>query len=146
MLRVLVLVVFLLAGIGCQREVGGLMRQVERLAFQTSGFSVLSNPATVSIKELRLSGNKLETQVVVEGRVEEFSKNSTYFVISDDSARLLVVTTDLPPKVSSIVYKGGRGSWVKVIGKVEIGKKGLPFLRASSVTSGSDLAMNGAKS
>lgn len=145
-MRFVVLVLFLLSAVGCQREASGLKRQIERFAFQISGLSVLGNPATVSIKELRLSGNKLETQVVIEGKVEEFSENSTYFVISDESARLLVVTTDLPPKTSNVVYKGGTGSKVKVIGKVEIGKKGLPFLRASSVTSGSSSPVIGAKS
>lgn len=128
----IVMVLFLLTG--CQKELEGLMQTVEGLTYKATGVTILSNPASVSIKELRLSGNKLASEVVIEGKVEERSDNSTYFVISDETARMLVVTTDLTPRMSEVVFKGVEGSSVKVIGRVEIGKKGLPFLKASAIT------------
>jgi hypothetical protein len=135
-----------LTQVGCQRELEHLIETVEGLTFKAAGVTLLSNPASVSIKELRLSGNSTESEVVISGKVEERSDNSTYFVISDDSARMLVVTTDLTPRMSEVVFKGADGSTVKVIGRVEIGRKGLPFLKASAVTALGDAPRNGSKS
>lgn len=119
---------------GCERETQSLLGTLDSFVFKTAGVTLLSNPSSVSIKELRLSGNKADSEVVVEGKIEERSENSTYFVISDDSARMLVVTTELAPKMAEIAFKSPANSVVRVIGKVEIGKKGLPFLKASAIT------------
>jgi hypothetical protein len=139
-------IAMLLVCTGCRSETQSLMRSLDSLIFKTSGVSLLSNPSSVSIKELRLSGNKLETELVIEGQVEEMSKNGTFFVISDHSARLLVVTTDLSRRISDTVFKGSQGAAVRVIGKVEIGKKGLPFLRATAITSSGVSIAGGSKS
>ena len=131
---------------GCKVDSNSIFNSLNSMIFMSFGFSIGNNASSLSIKELRLSGNIIESEVEVEGQVEEVSSNNTYFVISDQSARLLVVTTDLLPKVRGVVFKKGKGSTVKVIGKVEIGKKGLPFLKASAVTTSELLPQDGQKS
>ena len=131
---------------GCKVDSNSIFNSLNSMIFKSFGFSIGNNASSLSIKELRLSGNIIESEVEVEGQVEEVSSNKTYFVISDQSARLLVVTTDLLPKVRDVVFQKGKGSKVKVIGKVEIGKKGLPFLKASAVTTSELLPQDGQKS
>ncbi len=131
---------------GCRDDSNGIFNSLNSMIFKSFGFSLGNNALNLSIKELRLSGNITESEVEIEGQVEEVSSNNTYFVISDQTARLLVVTTDLLPKVRDVVFEKGKGSSVKVIGKVEIGKKGLPFLKASAVTTSESLPEDGQKS
>ena len=131
---------------GCRDDSNGIFNSLNSMIFKSFGFSLGTNALNLSIKELRLSGNITESEVEIEGQVEEVSSNNTYFVISDQTARLLVVTTDLLPKVRDVVFEKGKGSSVKVIGKVEIGKKGLPFLKASAVTTSESLPEDGQKS
>lgn len=130
---------------GCKDESNSIFSSLNSLIFKSFGFSVGNNASSLSIKELRLSGNIIESEVEIVGQVEEVSANNTYFVISDQTARLLVVTTELLPPVRDVVFQNGKGSNVKVIGKVEIGKKGLPFLKASAITSSEALTENGQK-
>jgi len=146
MLRALCLGILFFWISGCKDDSNSIFHSVNSMIFKTFGISLDNNASSISIKELRLSGNIVESQVEIVGQVEEVSVNSTYFVISDQTARLLVVTTDLLPRVRDVVFKNGKGSSVKVIGKVEIGKKGLPFLKASAVTSSVPLAEDGQKS
>jgi len=134
MRKVLCLGLFLTVFSGCKDDANGVLNSINSLAFKIFGISLGNNATSISIKELRLSGNIVESEVEIVGHVEELSANSTYFVISDQTAQLLVVTTDLLPRVRDVVFKNGKGSTVKVMGKVEIGKKGLPFLKASAVT------------
>ena len=131
---------------GCRDDSNGIFNSLNSMIFKSFGFSLGNNALNLSIKELRLSGNITESEVEIEGQVEEVSSNNTYFVISDQTARLLVVTTDLLPKVRDVIFEKGKGSSVKVIGKVEIGKKGLPFLKASAVTTSESLPEDGQKS
>lgn len=131
---------------GCKEESNGIFHSLNSILFKNFGISISNNASNLSIKELRLSGNIIESEVEIVGQVEEVSSNGTYFVISDQTARLLVVTTDLLPKVRDVVFQNSKGSFVRVIGKVEIGKKGLPFLKASAVTKSETLAADGQKS
>lgn len=131
---------------GCKNDSNSIFSSLNSLIFKAFGYSIGNNASRLSIKELRLSGNIIESEVEIEGQLEELSSNSTYFVISDQTARLLVVTTELLPAVRSDVFQSGKGSHVKVIGKVEIGKKGLPFLNASALTISEALPENGQKS
>jgi hypothetical protein len=130
---------------GCKDESNGIFQSLNSLLFKTFGFSISNNASSLSIKELRLSGNIIESEVEIVGQVEEISSNGTYFVISDQTARLLVVTTELLPNVRDVVFENSKGSLVRVIGKVEIGKKGLPFLKASAVTKSEAPAVDGQK-
>ncbi len=138
--------ILLLMNSGCKDDSNGIFNSLNSMIFKSFGFSLGNNALNLSIKELRLSGNITESEVEIEGQVEEVSSNNTYFVISDQTARLLVVTTDLLPKVRDVVFEKGKGSSVKVIGKVEIGKKGLPFLKASAVTTSEVIPEDGQKS
>ena len=146
MRHALCLGLLLLVVLGCKDDSNGIFSSLNSLVFKSFGFSIGNNASSLSIKELRLSGNIIESEVEIEGQVEEVSANNTYFVISDQTARLLVVTTDLLPKVRDVVFQSGKGSNVKVIGKVEIGKKGLPFLKASAITTSNALIEDGQKS
>jgi hypothetical protein len=131
---------------GCKAESNSVFSSLNSLIYKSFGISIGNDASSLSIKELRLSGNIIESEVEIEGQVEEVSANNTYFVISDQTARLLVVTTEVLPTVRDVVFQNGKGSNVKVIGKVEIGKKGLPFLKASAITKSEALSENGQKS
>ncbi len=138
--------ILLFAVTGCRNDSNSIVNSLDSLIYKSFGFSLANNASSLSIKELRLSGNIVEAEVEIEGQVQEISPNNTYFVISDQTARLLVVTTELLPAVRDAVFQSGKGLNVKVIGKVEIGKKGLPFLKASAITKSEAIAENGQKS
>jgi hypothetical protein len=101
---------------------------VDEWLFRETGGTLFSSPEKLTLKEIHLdNGTLVGRQVVVEGVVQEVSPVGTFLVISDQSARLLVVLTDvghvlvdLPKKLDSL----------HVFGTVESGKKGLPFLKA----------------
>jgi hypothetical protein len=131
---------------GCKDDSNSVFSSLNSLIYKSFGFSIGNEASVLSIKELRLSGNIIESEVEIEGQVEEVSANNTYFVISDQTARLLVVTTEVLPTVRDVVFKSGKGSNVKVLGRVEIGKKGLPFLKASAISKSDGLTENGQKS
>jgi hypothetical protein len=99
--------------------------------FRMSGGTLFSNPERLSLKEIHLDNGMLTGRlVIVEGVVEGMSDLGTYLVMSDHSARLLVVLTDVDHM--PFVQIGKRNT-LNVLGKVESGKKGLPFVRAFSV-------------
>lgn len=108
---------------------------VDEWLFREAGGTIFSSPEKLTLKEVHLdNGTLVGRQVIVEGIVEEVNPLGTFLVISDNSARLLVVLTDvanilgvLPKKTDSL----------QVFGSIESGKKGLPFLKAVALRLGS---------
>lgn len=107
-------------------------RSFDQLAFRHMGVTPLSNIEPLTMKEIHLdNGNLVGREVVIKGAVVGGSPYSTYLILSDETARLLVVLTDidpLMPKASAASHEV-----VSILGTVESGKKGLPYLKASSV-------------
>ena len=104
----------------------------DRLLFQHFGVTVFHKPTLVPMKEVHLESGRLSgKELLVKGVILEMGKNGTYFVISDQTARLLVVLTELED--AGVALKNQRPRMVQIIGTVQSGKKGLPYLKASSM-------------
>jgi hypothetical protein len=92
------------------------------------GSTIFSSPERLTLKEIHLdNGTLVGRQVIVEGVVEDVSPVGTFLVVSDHSARLLVVLTDVGHILSVLPKKSES---LQVLGSIESGKKGLPFVRA----------------
>lgn len=101
---------------------------VDEWLFRETGGTLFSNPERLTLKEIHLdNGTLVGRQVVVEGVVQEVSPVGTFLVIADQSARLLVVLTDVDNAVGSLPKKQ---DLLHIFGTIESGKKGLPFLKA----------------
>ena len=105
---------------------------IDQFSFRSTGGTLFSEPNRVTTKELHFdTGILLGRVVILEGKIEEVGDFETYAVISDDSGRMLVVLTNIDD--ASEVVKGSNGQGLKVLGTVERGKKGLPFILAKSI-------------
>jgi hypothetical protein len=112
---------------------GGFSLIVDEWLFRETGGTLFSNPERLTLKEIHLdNGTLVGRQVVVEGVVQEVNPVGTFLVISDQSARLLVVLTDLENAIGRLPKKQ---ELLHVFGSIESGKKGLPFLKAVAVRS-----------
>lgn len=118
---------------GCGR-IENFYGAVDSVVFRAIGGTVFSKPDQVTLKEIHLDKGALVGQeVMVEGQVIETGRYDTYMVMSDTTARMLVVLTDVDDtmRVLSKDVKVTKTP-VKIIGTVEYGKKGLPFIQARS--------------
>lgn len=128
MTRILMMVLLLLTG--CSGD-EGFSSLIDRMSFRLTGGTVFSSPAQITTKELHFdTGRLLGQDVIVKGTVVVRGKYSTHFVVEDGSGRILIKLTEMPdsreqPEAGSVA--------VKVLGTVERGKKGLPYIMASSV-------------
>ncbi len=106
---------------------------VDEWLFRETGGTLFSNPERLTLKEIHLdNGTLVGRQVIVEGLVQEVSSVGTFLVIADQSARLLVVLTEVDNTVG-ILPK--RSELLHIFGTIESGKKGLPFLKAVALRS-----------
>lgn len=117
---------------------GGCVKQeivvaaIDRLLFQRVGITVFGNPALLTMKEIHLDGVGLRgKEVVIEGKVVEVSEHFTYMVITDDQARMLVVLTGIASAAPTLRQSTPRS--VRVLGVIESGQKGLPYVMARSL-------------
>lgn len=116
---------------GCARP-AELPSVVDRLMFHKAGGTVFSTPDPLTMKEIHLDNGTLTgRQVIIEGRVMEISENFTYLVLSDETARMLVVLTDIEDARPWL--KDQKPTTVKILGTVENGKKGLPYIMARAL-------------
>lgn len=123
--------------LGCN-EVDSLKRYVDYASFKVIGGTLFSDPNQVTTKEIHFdSGRLLGREVIVEGQVLSYGKFDTYLVLSDESGRMLVVLTHIvgvDSDVEDTIKRQQNRSVLRVLGSVERGKKGLPYLLARSVT------------
>lgn len=128
--RLLWLVLFLTA---CQGE-KSVMQIMDDTAFSWTGGTVFSDPGQLTMKELHFDdGKMLGREVIVEGEIISTGKYYTYLVLNDDSGRMLVVLTHL--EEAEEFLKTDNPKIIKVLGTVERGKKGLPYILARSINS-----------
>ena len=62
----------------------------------------------------------------------EIGSYQTYMVLSDNTARMLVVLTEID-FYDLIGEENLQGEEVKILGMVDYGKKGLPYILAKSI-------------
>lgn len=130
MLRLVSFFVVLLS-VGCsQKEF--VVFNVDSLLFQETGSTIFINPIEPTMKEIHLDLSTMRgKEVVLKGRISEISEHLTYMVISDDNARMLVVLTGIQDSV--LKRHRDQSSIVRVLGTIESGQKGLPFIMARAL-------------
>jgi hypothetical protein len=105
--------------------------------FQNVGGTVFSTPGPLTMKEIHLDNGTLTgRQVIVRGQVVEISENYTYLVLSDKTARMLVVLTDVEDAKPWLQTE--KPTLISIFGTVESGKKGLPYIMAKAFNIATD--------
>ncbi len=100
--------------------------------FARIGGTFFANPQQVTAKELHLdSGALLGKSIVIEGQVHMIGKHATHMVVRDDTADILIVVTNLLANDESIDKDANKT--VRILGTMERGKKGLPFVMANGI-------------
>lgn len=111
---------------------GGIGNYVDQLSFGQWGKTFFSDPQQVSLKEIHLdTGNLLGRTIIVEGTLVEVGKHHTHIVVSDSTARMLVVLTKMRSPEKQIGESTSES--ISILGTVERGKKGLPYIAAIAV-------------
>lgn len=106
-----------------------LSEKVDQWLFQQFGGLIFDASPELSTKDLHLdSGGLIGQRVIVRGEVLSWGEHGTHLVLGDQSGRLLVVTTGAIDLVKD--FSGKNAKVIRVYGKVERGKKGLPYLFA----------------
>lgn len=130
-MRTLLLCFLLFFSGGCEKS-GKISSWIDSLVFSAMGGTVFTRLNLVTMKEIHLDKGALVGQdVMIEGQVIDTGRYDTYMVMSDATARMLVVLTDVDDAARVRMKAVGAGKRpVRVIGTVEYGKKGLPFIQA----------------
>ncbi len=101
---------------------------VDSRSFSLLGGTLFSSAEGVSVKQILLeSSGMIDREVVVEGRIDTVAKESTYLILEDEESKLLVLTSSLDGSLPSL------NSYIKVLGVIQNGRKGLAFLKAKSI-------------
>lgn len=117
---------------GCQK-LNPIRDSIDDVSFKWSGGTVFSNPQQLTTKELHFdTGNLLGRSVIIEGDIVLTGNYFTHVVLSDASGRMLIVLTQMED--AEDILKRKKPSRLKVLGTVERGKKGLPFILARSLS------------
>lgn len=125
------LLAVLLTAVGCWRR-ETVPHLVDHVSFHFIGGTLFTNPDLLTMKEIHLDNGTLTgREIIVEGRVAEVSPHGTYLVLVDDTARMMVVLTDM--ESGGPLLKSEKPKTLRVLGTVESGKKGLPQIRAHSL-------------
>ncbi len=117
--------------VGCG-GVNEIKQELDFYSFRITGGTLFSKPNQVTTKELHFdTGRLLGREVILEGKVEEIGSFLTYLVVSDDSGRMLIVLTNIEDLDAGFSTK--KVKIIKILGSVERGKKGLPYILARSI-------------
>ncbi|SME88723.1 hypothetical protein [Pseudobacteriovorax antillogorgiicola] len=113
-------------------EVEELKKSIDHGSFSWSGGTVFSEPSLVTTKEIHFdTGNLLGREIIIEGKIESLGKYDTHLVISDESGRMLVVLTHVEDANRLLAEESYER--LRVLGTVERGKKGLPYILAKAL-------------
>jgi hypothetical protein len=132
MLKLLTAFFVIIIGLSsCKPSSGSVMNWLDRLAFCSFGGTVIASPAKMKMKDIQLgSGSLIGKEVIINGSVDAFGEHKTYLVVSDETARILVVLTDLDEPLDPKVQKAKS---LRIWGTVGTGKKGLPVIHAAAI-------------
>ena len=97
-----------------------------------TGSTFFDDARVTSLKEVHLGQNEPDgKRVVVKGSLYSMGRFFTHMVVKDSGSKVLVVLTDIAD--SEIFSNLESGQKVKILGSVENGKKGYPYILAKSV-------------
>lgn len=115
----------------CQKK-EDMKQSLDYLSFRMTGSTVFNKPNLVTTKELHFdTGRMVGREVILNGTITELGKYDTYLVLSDGVGRMLVVLTHIEGAGDILNQSDDRE--LKVLGSVERGKKGLPYVLAKSI-------------
>ena len=101
-------------------------------SFAQTGGTIFGNPFQVTTKQLHFdTGELFGKDIVLEGKVEYFGAAFTHLLLADKEGKVLVVTTSLPELYKD--FDKAIGPRIRILGRLERGKKGLPYLMARAV-------------
>lgn len=132
----LISVVLLLAlsSISCQK-IQDLKDDIDIRSFSWTGGTVFGEPFQVTTKQLHFdTGDLFGKDVILEGDILERGESSTHLVMADPDGRILVVLTSVDESYQ--ILGEPSVNRVKILGRLERGKKGLPYLLAKAVRPG----------
>ncbi len=124
----------LLVFLGCYgcHDVQDLSKGIDTWSFAETGGMIFGNPFQVTTKQLHFdTGELFGKDIVLEGKVEYFGAAFTHLLLADKEGKMLVVTTELPEFYND--FEKARNPYIRVLGRLERGKKGLPYLMARAV-------------
>lgn len=128
----LVLALFLLSACQKYEESKAL---VDEWSFTLTGGTLFSEPFQVTTKQLHFdTGELFGKDLVFEGKIEETGEDTTHLVMADTEGRILIVLT--PVEDAYKILQKNPGPNLRVLGRLERGKKGLPYILAKAVKSG----------
>ncbi|MGE0171533.1 MAG: hypothetical protein AB7T49_02060 [Oligoflexales bacterium] len=128
MWKILFLTLFLAS---CQVN-ESLDKWIDYKSFTMTGGTLFSDPQKATTKQLHFdSGLLLGHDVIIEGKLVEMGKYFTHLVLEDEMGKILVVMTRLDN--AEELFKKAKFRKIKVLGGVERGKKGFPFISARSI-------------
>lgn len=111
----------------------GLSEDFDSFIFSLYGKTVLSRTQNISLTEIHLNQSSLEDKdIIAEGMVSLVGDYNTFAVLTADSARILVVQTQIPSNIDRIKDTDA-GKMFKVLGRLVTKKRGLPTIEARSV-------------
>ena len=117
---------------GCDRLVGSFTRRVDILSFKNLGGTVFQEPEQISLKRIHLDQAQLMGQLVIaEAKVVDIGNHKTYLIVNDNTTRLLVTTTGMITNDADLDY--ANQDTIRILGTIERGKRGLPYLDAISI-------------
>lgn len=109
-----------------------LSHRFDSWSFELTGGTLFSSPFQVTTKQLHFdTGELFGKDIIIEGDVDYFGTDFTHLLLSDSEGKMLVVTTSLVELYKD--FKGVSKARVRVLGRLERGKKGLPYFLARSV-------------
>ena len=128
-----IIIILVMSVLGACKQSNQLKKYIDYQSFEMVGGTLFSAPSQVTMKEIHLDKGLLFGQeVMLKGTIMEIGSYQTYMVLSDNTARMLVVLTDLD-FYDKICEENLKGEEVKILGVVDYGKKGLPYILAKSI-------------
>jgi hypothetical protein len=87
----------------------------------------------VTIKQLHFdTGELFGKDVILEGDVRERGEAGTHLVLTDSEGQMLVVLTQIDDSHRVVDQRDVQS--LRVLGRLERGKKGLPYVLAKAIT------------
>lgn len=114
---------------------------IDKLWFNYLGNTAFTDAGLITTKELHLdSGVLLGKKIIFEGEVISKGQYDTFVLMKDSYGRILVVLTNVV-SAEKALQKENQPYKLRVLGVVERGKKGLPYIMALSM-SAKEIAKN----
>lgn len=112
-----------------KRPISSLMDQYW---FNLTGSTFLSETPELPLKAIQFdNGSLIGREIIIEGSIVKVGQFLSHMVLADNTGRMLVVLTDIV-EAGKLIGPSENGS-MRILGTVERGKKGLPFVQAKSL-------------